>query len=192
MTHNGSMRAKDIAIVSVAMTLAALAAHGFTQELGDAERAKMIGQPAPELNVSGWTNTDGKELSSADLKGKVVVLDFYSYGCSECMAAVPRDNAIYAKYKSQGFVFIGVHLTFDPNAHEALLMESKFHDRVMKTQPFQFPACDDKLPFSDSHSTNAIFHVTMMPTVIVIGRNGKIVCYDPPDLEKAIKSALGG
>ena len=63
---------------------------------------------APELTGgSGWLNTD-RPLSLAALKGKVVLLDFWTYGCINCMHIIPDLKRLEAKYPNE-LVVIGVH-----------------------------------------------------------------------------------
>jgi thiol-disulfide isomerase/thioredoxin len=63
---------------------------------------------APELTgISGYINTNG--ITLADLKGKVVLVDFWTYSCINCIRTIPYLNAWYDKYSSDGFVIIGVH-----------------------------------------------------------------------------------
>lgn len=63
---------------------------------------------APELTGGrGWLNT-GKPLSLAALKGKVVLLDFWTYGCINCIHIIPDLKKLEAKYPNQ-LVVIGVH-----------------------------------------------------------------------------------
>lgn len=63
---------------------------------------------APEITGGrGWLNTD-KPLSIAALKGKVVLLDFWTYGCINCIHIIPDLKKLEAKYPSQ-LVVIGVH-----------------------------------------------------------------------------------
>src|SRR5258706_1755675 len=63
---------------------------------------------APELKGGrGWLNTD-KPLSLAALKGKVVLLDFWTYGCVNCMHIIPDLKKLEVKYANQ-LVVIGVH-----------------------------------------------------------------------------------
>src|SRR5438874_10800248 len=63
---------------------------------------------APELTGGrGWLNTD-KPLSLAALKGKVVLLDFWTYGCINCMHIIPDLKKLEKKYPNE-LVVIGVH-----------------------------------------------------------------------------------
>src|SRR5947209_19203747 len=56
---------------------------------------------APELEGGrGWLNTD-KPLSIAALRGKVVLLDFWTYGCVNCMHVIPDLRALEEKYSRQ-------------------------------------------------------------------------------------------
>jgi cytochrome c biogenesis protein CcdA/thiol-disulfide isomerase/thioredoxin len=62
----------------------------------------------PELPVGReWINSP--PLTTASLKGKVVLVDFWTFDCINCLHALPYVKALYAKYKDQGLVVIGVH-----------------------------------------------------------------------------------
>src|SRR5919112_3194700 len=63
---------------------------------------------APELaGHRGWLNTDGP-LTLAGLRGKVVLLDFWTYGCVNCMHVIPDLKRLEEKYPNE-LVVIGVH-----------------------------------------------------------------------------------
>jgi len=65
---------------------------------------------APEfVSPDGFINTDGKPLTLASLRGKVVLLDVWTYSCINCQRTLPHISALYAKYKDQGFVVVGLH-----------------------------------------------------------------------------------
>jgi len=64
----------------IAVALVAVAAHAQDQNTPEARARKaMIGKMAPQLAVGQWINSDGKALSLKSLRGKVVVLDFFTY-----------------------------------------------------------------------------------------------------------------
>lgn len=68
-----------------------------------------VDTPAPDfVGITKWLNTD-KSLTIADLKGKVVLVDFWTYTCINCIRSLPFVTSWYDKYKDQGFVVIGVH-----------------------------------------------------------------------------------
>jgi cytochrome c biogenesis protein CcdA/thiol-disulfide isomerase/thioredoxin len=63
---------------------------------------------APEITgIAEWVNSD--PLTIAKLKGKVVLIDFWTYSCINCIRTQPYLNAWYDKYKGDDFVIIGVH-----------------------------------------------------------------------------------
>ncbi len=64
--------------------------------------------PAPELTgITGWLNTE--PLSLADLRGKVVLLDFWTYSCINCQRTLPYLTGWDAAYRDDGLVVLGVH-----------------------------------------------------------------------------------
>ena len=64
-------------------------------------------RPAPALAAKGWINT--APLTSADLAGKVVLYDFWTYSCINCVRTLPYIRAWYDRYRANGLVIIGVH-----------------------------------------------------------------------------------
>src|ERR1700733_10167085 len=67
--------------------------------------AALLGKPMPPLDLSQWENGS---VMADDMKGKVVVIDFWATWCEQCFEAVPRNNELYAKYHDQGLEMIGV------------------------------------------------------------------------------------
>ncbi len=72
--------------------------------------------PAPEfIGITQWLNNpdgtgkDSKPLTMKQLRGKVVLIDFWTYTCINCIRTLPFVTSWYDKYKDQGFVVIGVH-----------------------------------------------------------------------------------
>jgi cytochrome c biogenesis protein CcdA/thiol-disulfide isomerase/thioredoxin len=61
-------------------------------------------------DVTAWLNTPGnKPLSIKELRGKVVLVDFWTYSCINCERTLPHIEAWYNRYKNDGFVVVGVH-----------------------------------------------------------------------------------
>jgi len=72
------------------------------------EKFNVTAYDAPELkNIAAWLNSDPRTIES--LKGKVVLIDFWTYSCINCQRTQPYLNAWYDKYKDDGFVILGVH-----------------------------------------------------------------------------------
>src|ERR1041385_861227 len=126
MKHPGHGQARSLAfgfwclllcITVLMLGISNSAAHedlrSKTKDLAAKKGLEMPGQEgsrirAPELKGDrGWLNTD-KPLSLAALKGKVVLLDFWTYGCINCMHIIPDLKKLEKKYPNE-LVVIGVH-----------------------------------------------------------------------------------
>jgi cytochrome c biogenesis protein CcdA/thiol-disulfide isomerase/thioredoxin len=81
------------------MTAAAPAAHGLVLPVED--------DMPPLTGAVTWLNSP--PLTTESLKGKVVLIDFWTYSCINCLRAIPYVRAWAEKYKDQGLVVIGVH-----------------------------------------------------------------------------------
>jgi cytochrome c biogenesis protein CcdA/thiol-disulfide isomerase/thioredoxin len=67
--------------------------------------------PAPNFTgITAWLNTPGgRPLSLAALRGKVVLVDFWTYSCINCQRTLPHVEAWYRQYAKDGFIVVGVH-----------------------------------------------------------------------------------
>lgn len=78
-----------------------------TPESPDAPELPDLG-PHPEfLDVQEWIQTDAKSLD--DFDGKVLAVQFWTFGCSNCKATFPHIRALHEKYVGEDFEVIGVH-----------------------------------------------------------------------------------
>jgi thiol-disulfide isomerase/thioredoxin len=69
-------------------------------------------QKAPDLTqIAGYINTpnNNQPIHLANYKGKVILIDFWTYSCINCIRTIPYLNDWYSKYADKGFVIIGVH-----------------------------------------------------------------------------------
>jgi cytochrome c biogenesis protein CcdA/thiol-disulfide isomerase/thioredoxin len=69
-----------------------------------------LGPAANFTGIVAWLNTPGdRPLSLTQLRGKVVLVDFWTYSCINCQRTLPHVEAWYKDYKNDGFVVVGVH-----------------------------------------------------------------------------------
>jgi DNA-binding beta-propeller fold protein YncE len=120
---------------------------------------------APDFaGASGWINTD-KPISINDLKGQVVVLDFWTYCCINCMHVFPDLKFLEEKYKDQPVVILGVHSgKFDEEKDAANIRAAVLRHNI------SHPVAVD----NDYKIWNA-FGVSSWPTLVVIDSRGLIV-----------------
>src|SRR5579885_816902 len=119
---------------------------------------------APELEGGrGWLNTD-KPLSIAALRGKVVLLDFWTYGCVNCMHIIPDLKRLEAKYANQ-LVVIGVHSAKFENEKDT---ENIRH--IILRYGLEHPVVND----ADFKIWQA-YAVDAWPTLVLIDTDGYVV-----------------
>jgi thiol-disulfide isomerase/thioredoxin len=92
---------------------------------------KNIFNKAPELTgIKGYINTaNNQSIKLSDYKGKVILLDFWTYTCVNCIRTIPYLNTWYDRYSDQGFVIIGVHspeFEFEKNPNNVKDAVNKF------------------------------------------------------------------
>jgi len=140
-----------------------------------AEHATLEGKPMPELSVTNWLNG---EVTSADMKGKVVVVDFYATWCGPCMAAIPHNSEMLKKYQSQGLVIIGVCTS--SRGQEKFAANAKEHN-------MEYPAARD----ADLKSQKA-WAVHYYPTYAVVDRKGivRAIGLQPQHVEAVVQKLL--
>jgi peroxiredoxin len=122
-----------------------------------------VGAKFPEFNEKG---VDGKPLSLADYKGKVVLIDFWATWCPPCRAEIPNVVAAYKKYHSQGFDVIGVSLDQDL---DKLLSYAKEHEMVWR-QFFDGQGWQNKLAVQ--------YGIESIPATYLLDTNGIIITND--------------
>jgi thiol-disulfide isomerase/thioredoxin len=154
---------------------------------------RVFGKPAPELQVAEWVK--GKPVTLAELKGKVVLLDFWGLWCSRCRGALPRLAELHRKYARDGLVIIAIH---DASLNGATLVErsrdlrglSKTSYRVAVDSPIEGTAVFDKA-FGTGRTIDA-YGVTAFPTALIINRSGQVEQHQSTTLEDRVYLALYG
>ena len=170
-------------------------------ELPASRIAQLYGKPAPELRqIKGWKN--GGPVKLADLRGKVVILDFWGYWCGPCLAAMPELMKLHDKYADKGLVIIGVHSDSVESiqAMDERLKSVRKREWNGRDLPFLIAldgGGETKIPGTEqegSGATTAEYGVQSFPTTIVIGRDGRVVeelVASDPSCEKELRKLLG-
>ncbi|HMH63808.1 MAG TPA: thioredoxin family protein [Bradyrhizobium sp.] len=113
--------------------------------------------------ISNWFNS--APLSMADLRGKVVLVDFWTYGCVNCVNTLPHVTELYAKYKDRGLVVVGVHTPEFPFERSASNVQA-----ALKRHGITYPVAQD----NEQQTWNA-YRNQYWPAQYIVDQSGKIV-----------------
>ncbi|MCB9844601.1 MAG: redoxin family protein [Phycisphaeraceae bacterium] len=124
------------------------------------------GPVAPDLSPNlGWLNTDRALRFSEELKGHVVLLDFWTYCCINCMHVLPDLEYLEHKYADRPFVVIGVHSAkFTTEADRRGIRDA------VQRYDIAHPVVID-----DNHGIWSRFGVRSWPTFVLIGADGRVI-----------------
>jgi peroxiredoxin len=112
--------------------------------------------PAPQFTLAA---RGGKDVSLAQYKGQVVMINFWASWCGPCRQEMPLLESIYKKYNKLGFTLLGVNVEPD----------SKAADDWLKQTPVSFPVLYDK-----ESKVSQLYDVGGMPSTIIIDRKGNV------------------
>ncbi len=152
--------------------------RAMAKQAGEVNQPR-IGDPAPAITL---TTIAGKKINLSQLRGKVVVLDFWATWCAPCVEALPQLIAINEKFKNRkDFMILGISRDFD---------ESDLRSFLKSNPGVSWPQVvgDD----SGSEELAKELGVTGIPAIFIIGTNGKIAATDLHDsqLEARLKIFL--
>lgn len=158
-------------------------AQSLTQQLAqvkaEVEKAQStaVGKIAPDFTQN---QVDGTAMNLSDLRGKVVLVDFWASWCRPCRKANPEVVALYNKYKDQDFEIIGVSLDRNKGAWEKAIEVDKltwYHVSDLKGW---------------QNAVAQLYGVRSVPQTFLLDAEGRIIARNlkGPALEEAVKKAL--
>lgn len=119
-------------------------------------QAREVSGPAPDFTLKSNQN---ENIRLKDLRGQVVMLNFWASWCGPCRQEMPLLDELYTRYRPAGFTLLGVNVDADTTAAEKLLQDI----------PVSFPVVyDTQSKVSETYGVDA------MPTTIFIDRDGKL------------------
>lgn len=120
-------------------------------------RKKLPGAVPPEIEASEWLNTE--PLAWADLRGKVVLLDFWATSCGPCVKSLPDVQQLADKYGEEGLVVIGIHSKADAETCADFVAEKKL----------TFPMAIDRGPTADRYAVDSL------PSYFLVDKTGRVI-----------------
>jgi len=117
---------------------------------------------APELTAGDWINSE--PLTLKGLRGRVVLIDFWTFGCINCRNTLPSLKSWHDRYRDKGLTIIGVHSPeFDEERDVANLR------RAVASLGISYPVVTD-----NDYQTWKAYDVEAWPTVFLLDKQGRI------------------
>jgi thiol-disulfide isomerase/thioredoxin len=141
-------------------------------------REQMIGQDAAPLSVESWVN--GEPLTDSDLKGKVVLLDFWAVWCGPCIATFPHLIEWNEKYGDKGLVIIGLtnyyEFGWDEESGRAVPKPGTTpeEERAMLEKFAESYNLTHRFAIQDGDAMTEFYQVSGIPQVVLIDQEGKV------------------
>jgi peroxiredoxin len=116
----------------------------------------------PSAPASTFTTLDGTQIDMDDLRGKVVLVNFWATSCPGCIKEMPGMIETYKQYKDRGLEIVAVAMRYDPPNYVV---------NFVQTRKLPFPVALDV----DGAHARAFGNVQLTPTSFVIGKDGRIL-----------------
>ena len=119
-------------------------------------KKQLLGKPAPQLEV---TDIQGNPVSLAGLKGKTILLDFWTTWCPPCRADAPSLDKLYSKYGGKDLIIIGISVN----------EEREIVEKFLKDHPHNFPVV-----LTSENEMPRPYQIGEFPTYMVISSDGTL------------------
>jgi peroxiredoxin len=133
----------------------------------------------PQAPASSFTTLTGEKIALDDLRGKVVLVNFWATSCPGCIKEMPGMIETYKQYKGKGFEIIAVAMPYDPPNYVL---------KFVADRQLPFPVALDV----KGEAVAAFGNVSLTPTSFIIGKDGALLEKKIGELDFAkLKAMLG-
>jgi peroxiredoxin len=119
--------------------------------------AASISAPAPDFSLP---SAQGDTVTLADLRGRVVMLNFWASWCGPCRQEMPHLEALHQRYEGLGFTLLGVNVEDDPGSAQQWLADNG---------EVSFP-----ILFDSGNRVSKLYDVIAMPSTVIVDRTGDV------------------
>lgn len=150
--------------IVTALVVAAAGAMSVASRADDVSHLAAVHGTAPEYTgIDHWLNSP--PLTMRELRGKVVLVDFWTYGCINCFHTLPHVNDWDQRYRGKGLAIIGVHTPEFPNEHVTASVKD-----AIERYGIHFPVAQD-----NEYATWNAYGNQYWPAFYLIDKKGHVV-----------------
>jgi len=184
------MNRKSLLLFSALLALAIIPGCGsmsFSKAATNEKADPKTFKTAPEVSFKGL---DGKDVTLASLKGKVVIVNFWATWCEPCQIEIPWMIEFQKKYADKGFTVLGVAMDDEGASVVSPFLQKEKFDVDGEKLPINYP-----IVLGNDDITAKFGGILGLPTSFVVNRDGKIAKHimglvNHDDLEATIKENL--
>jgi thiol-disulfide isomerase/thioredoxin len=152
-----------IDVISAGVARLSRSSRGHSQMRSlDAPRSDNPVVVAPEFAAGEWINSE--PLTLKGLRGKVVLIDFWTFGCYNCRNTLPAIKDWDARYREKGLTIVGVH---SPEFAEEKQLENL--RREVASLGIRYPVVTD-----NDYATWKAYNVEAWPTIVLLDKQGRV------------------
>ncbi|HZI47511.1 MAG TPA: redoxin domain-containing protein [Pyrinomonadaceae bacterium] len=167
-----------------------MAFRGLVQLKDLHTRLKLIGEPAPEIQIHKWLNTEA--LTLAELKSQVVLLEFWATWCKPCEQLFPKIKELHARHSSQDLNVLALTRYFMAygGPAEAKEQEITLIREFTNNHEIRFP-----VGVAEDESVQSAYGATALPMLALVDRTGIVRSFafspDDENFQRALVDCLG-
>ena len=157
-------RLKMAAVVAAVAGTALLAGFAYTGGPANQATSLQTGAPAPDFTgINTWINSTPLDLKQ--LRGKVVLVDFWTFDCANCAHTLPYVKDWYAQYRDKGLVVVGVH-----TPEYSFERDTGNLKKAVKRYGIEYPVAHD-----NQYATWNAYGNQYWPALYLFDQNGRLV-----------------
>jgi thiol-disulfide isomerase/thioredoxin len=164
-----------------------MAGAGRLQIRDRAVQVELLGQDAPELEIADWVL--GSPASLAELRGRVVLVEFWATWCRPCLEMMPRLRELHQRYAARGLEILAV-TRYGPPPPDGDLNSARTRERDLVRTVVEDRGLEIRVGIAPDEKVQRTYGAMGVPTLALIDRGGKVRLIASGGDDAAVEAAI--